>query len=102
MKVNVYVAVVLAVLFGAGNVFSQNFLDYRYSFKLVDWKFYKGDIRAAESKGNISEQGWEDVKVPHTWNAEDVLTKGDLCYKGIGWYRSSFDLPSEQRKLISV
>lgn len=97
MKVSVYVAVVLAVFFGAGNTFSQSFLNYRDNFKLIDWKFYKGDIRAAESKDDISMQGWEDVKVPHTWNAADVLTEGDHYYQGIGWYRSSFDLPAEQK-----
>lgn len=88
---------VLIVLFGTGSAFSQSFWDYRDSFELIDWKFYKGDIRAAENGGDISEQGWEDVKVPHTWNAKDVLTEGDHCYKGIGWYRGSFDLPSEQK-----
>jgi hypothetical protein len=97
MKVKVYVGLFLAVLFGTNNVFSQSFLDYRDSFKLVDWKFYKGDIHSAESGGDISGQGWEDVKVPHTWNAKDVLTEGDHCYRGVGWYRSSFDLPQEQK-----
>jgi len=117
MKVKVYVVVVLVVLLGAGNAFSQGFsavsarrvadsarqatrrdrLDYRDNLKLIDWKFYKGDIRAAESRDDISMQGWEDVKVPHTWNAKDVLTKGDHYYQGIGWYRSSFDLPTEQK-----
>ena len=97
MKVKVYVVVVLAVLFGTNNVFSQSFLNYRDSFKLVDWKFHKGDISSAESGGDISERGWEDVKVPHTWNAKDVLTEGDHYYQGIGWYRGGFDLPSEQK-----
>jgi len=96
MKIRVYVALFFAVLFGADNSFSQGFLSHRDSFKLVDWKFYKGDVRSAESAGDISQRGWEDVQVPHTWNAEDVLTNGDRYYQGIGWYRSEFDLPSGQ------
>jgi beta-galactosidase len=97
MKIKVYVVVVLAVLLGTVNVFSQDFLGHRDNFNIVDWKFYKGDIHSAESAGDISGRGWENVKVPHTWNAEDVLTEGDHCYQGIGWYRSSFDLFPKQK-----
>jgi beta-galactosidase len=97
MRIKVYVVVVLAVLLGTVNVFSQDFLGHRDNFNIVDWKFYKGDIHSAESAGDISGRGWENVKVPHTWNAEDVLTEGDHCYQGIGWYRSSFDLFPKQK-----
>jgi len=97
MRIKIYIALVLAVLFGADNAFSQGFWSYRDSFNIVDWKFYKGDIHSAESGDKISEQGWEGVTVPHTWNAKDVLTEGDHCYQGVGWYRSSFDLPKEQK-----
>ncbi len=93
----VYVLTGVLVWFPTANAYSQDFLKHRDSFKLVDWKFYKGDIQSAESGEKISEQGWEDVTVPHTWNAKDILTEGDHCYQGIGWYRSSFDLPAEQR-----
>ena len=96
MRIKVYIALVLAVLFGAGNAFSQEFLGYRDSFNITNWKFYKGDIHSAESGDKISEQGWENVTVPHTWNAKDVLTQGDHCYQGVGWYRGSFDLPKKQ------
>jgi beta-galactosidase len=97
MRIKVCIALVLAVLFVAGNAFSQGFLGYRDSFNIANWKFYKGDIHSAESGDKISEQGWEDVTIPHTWNAKDVLTAGDHCYQGVGWYRGSFDLPKEQK-----
>ena len=97
MRIKVCIALVLAVFFGAGNAFSQEFLGYRESFNITNWKFYKGDIHSAESGDKISEQGWESVTIPHTWNAKDVLTEGDHCYQGVGWYRSSFDLPKEQK-----
>jgi beta-galactosidase/beta-glucuronidase len=87
----------LAVFGVAGNAFSQDLSGNRENYKLVGWKFYKGDILSAESGDKISEKGWQEVNIPHTWNAEDVLTEGDHCYQGIGWYRSSFDLPKEQR-----
>jgi len=96
MKIKIFVALVLVGLFGADNAFSQGFLGYRDSFNIVDWKFYKGDIHSAESGDKISEQGWEGVTIPHTWNAKDVLTEGDHCYQGVGWYRGSFDLPKKQ------
>ena len=86
------------VIFGdADNAFSQDFLKHRDSFNIINWKFYKGDILSAESGDKISEQGWENVTIPHTWNAKDVLTEGDHCYQGVAWYRSSFDLSQEQK-----
>ncbi len=97
MRIKIYIAAVLAVLLGTDNVFSQDFLGHRDNFNIVDWKFYKGDIHSAESGDKISEQGWENVTIPHTWNAKDVLTEGDHCYQGVGWYRGSFDLPKGQK-----
>jgi beta-galactosidase len=93
----IYVFTALYVICCSPNVYSQSFLAHRDSFQLINWKFYKGDILSAESGDKISEDGWENVTVPHTWNAEDVLTKGDHCYQGIGWYRGSFDLPQAQK-----
>jgi len=97
MRIKIYIAAVLAVVLGTGNVSSQDFLGHRDNFKVVNWKFYKGDIHSAESGDKISERGWEDVTIPHTWNAKDVLTEGDHCYQGVGWYRSSFDLLPKQK-----
>jgi beta-galactosidase len=97
MRIKVCIALVLAVLFSAADAFSQGFLTYRDSFNITNWKFYKGDIHSAESGDKISEQGWENVTIPHTWNAKDVLTAGDHCYQGVAWYRGSFDLPKGQK-----
>ncbi|MGD0573485.1 MAG: glycoside hydrolase family 2 TIM barrel-domain containing protein [Sedimentisphaerales bacterium] len=97
MRIKICIVAVLAVLLGTVNAFSQDFLGHRDNFNVVDWKFYKGDIHSAESGDKISEQGWENVTVPHTWNAKDVLTEGDHCYQGVAWYRSSFDLPNGQK-----
>jgi beta-galactosidase len=96
MRVKICILAVWVVLLGTVNVFSQEFLGHRDNFTIVDWKFYKGDIHSAESGDKISEQGWQGVTIPHTWNAKDVLTEGDHCYQGVGWYRSSFDLPKKE------
>jgi beta-galactosidase len=75
--------------------YGQEFLQHRLNFKLDKWKFYKGEIHSAESAGSIDETGWQDITVPHTWNAKDVLTEGDRCYQGVGWYRTRFMIPRE-------
>jgi len=70
----------LLVLFVIANltvyisVFSSDFLKLRKNFQLVDWKFYKGDIYRAESQNITYTDAWENINVPHTWNAKDVLT----------------------------
>jgi hypothetical protein len=87
------------ILFNYTSLFPQNFLHHRNHFQLENWMFYKGDIYSAERGHSISEEGWEKVTVPHTWNAEDVLTKGTHLYQGIGWYRSRFEIPEEGQNL---
>jgi beta-galactosidase len=38
-----------------------------------------------------SSRGWRKVRVPHTWQVEPIFTD----YRGIAWYRQTFDAPSE-------
>ncbi len=76
---------------------AQEFLQHRSSFKLEKWKFYKGEIHSAESAGIIDETGWQEVSVPHTWNAQDVLTDGPRYYQGVGWYRTSFSVQRDEK-----
>ncbi|MDZ7288734.1 MAG: glycoside hydrolase family 2 protein [candidate division KSB1 bacterium] len=65
-------------------------------FQLEHWKFHKGDIHSAESPRLASAEGWQEVIVPHTWNAKDVLTEGERYYQGIGWYRTSFTIRADE------
>ena len=90
------------ILFNNTFLFPQNFFQHRNHFQIENWMFYKGDIYKAERGHRISEQGWEKVAVPHTWNAEDVLTEGIHLYQGIGWYRSRFEIPKEGQNQIKV
>src|SRR4030042_4923730 len=76
---------------------AQEFLQFRNSVTLDKWIFYKGEIHTGESAGSIDETGWQEVTVPHTWNAQDVLTDGLRYYQGIGWYRAAFNLKRDNR-----
>ncbi len=59
-----------------------------------DWKFYQGSISGGSAVGT-DVSNWEDVTLPHTWNALDGQDGGDDYYRGIGWYRKTFELPEE-------
>ena len=89
-----------------------------------NWKFTKGDIANA-SAVNFNDSQWESVTIPHDWaifgpfdRANDlqvvqVLQNGEtepsektgrsggLPYAGVGWYRTTFDVPvGKQATLI--
>ena len=49
------------------------------------WKFIKQDVVNAMDTV-FNDQNWEDVNVPHTWNAIDGANGFDF-YKGACWYR---------------
>lgn len=83
------------------------------------WKFIKGDPSDA-MKPELNDGSWENVTVPHDWaiygpfdkeidkqvvaieqNGEKIATEktgrtGALPYVGVGWYRTTFKLPSYQ------
>ena len=58
------------------------------------WKFSKQDDSRAMEKA-YSDNGWEDVKVPHTWNAIDGANGFDF-YKGACWYRKELVLNASE------
>ena len=49
------------------------------------WKFIKQDVVGAFDKA-FNDANWENVSVPHTWNAIDGANGFDF-YKGACWYR---------------
>lgn len=58
------------------------------------WKFIKADVPLTASTGD-----WEEISIPHTWNAMDgqLGKKGNPevkggYYRGIGWYERSLDI----------
>lgn len=96
-KLRLHTVAFIVFLFGVVDAYSQSFLTHRDAFQLINWKFYKGDIHSAERGSDIWYDGWEDVAVPHTWNAKDVLTEGAHYYQGIGWYRGTFNVPVDDK-----
>ena len=87
------------------------------------WKVFRGDISGAAHPGYDDEQ-WQAVTVPHDWaiygpfdkeidkqvvaieqNRETVPTEktgrtGALPYIGVGWYRTTFAVPSGRRATL--
>ena len=87
--------------------------------ELVSWKFTKGDISSANQL-NFDDAKWESVEVPHDWaiygpfdkeidkqvvrivqNNENEATEktgrtGALPFIGVGWYRTTVNLPEFQ------
>ncbi|MGP0020548.1 MAG: glycoside hydrolase family 2 protein [Candidatus Sulfotelmatobacter sp.] len=51
-------------------------------------------------KPNAPREGWQTVTVPHTWQVEAALAD----YRGLAWYRRTFDLPprAESPKEVAV
>lgn len=57
-----------------------------------NWSFYKGEIKDfPQSDADIK---WENVSLPHSWNAMDVNDDEPGYYRGIGWYKKQLYIPS--------
>ncbi len=56
-----------------------------------DWRFRKGDTPDAHAAG-FSDDDWQVVVVPHTWNADDMYPGRPMAeaYVGPAWYRKRF------------
>ena len=60
------------------------------------WKFHKGDVSGAPNI-SIDDSSWLSLDLPHTWNGLDGQDGGSNYYRGIGWYRKHYTVPSTQR-----
>jgi beta-galactosidase len=67
-----------------------------------DWRFAKGDPADAE-QSEFDDSSWEPVRIPHDWAIagpfEPNASSGSsakLPWKGVGWYRKSFELNREE------
>ncbi|RBW70064.1 glycoside hydrolase family 2 protein [Bacillus taeanensis] len=56
----------------------------------TSWKFSKQNEENAKNK-TFNDENWENVNVPHTWNAIDGANGFDF-YKGACWYRKEFSI----------
>jgi beta-galactosidase len=59
----------------------------------ANWRFHKGDVSGAQDPA-FDDSGWQPVVVPHTWNAADGADGGNNYYRGVGWYRRHYVVPS--------
>ena len=51
-----------------------------------DWRFTRENPKNAQN-AEFNTSSWEQVTLPHTWNAKDGQDGGNDYYRGIGWYR---------------
>ncbi len=58
------------------------------------WKF-KYEAADAEAKSTaFDDSSWQNVNLPHTWNADDGANGGTYA-RGKGWYRKQLNVPNE-------
>jgi beta-galactosidase len=57
------------------------------------WRFHLGDVSGVQATA-FDDSSWSTVNTPHTWNAVDGADGGNNYYRGIGWYRRHYTVPS--------
>ena len=58
------------------------------------WEFKKGPFskEALQAVQNWNSD-WQEVSIPHTWNADDMQKQASAFYEGVGYYRKKFTFP---------
>ncbi|HMU47914.1 MAG TPA: glycoside hydrolase family 2 TIM barrel-domain containing protein, partial [Chitinophagaceae bacterium] len=56
------------------------------------WQFVLNDDPSAPSA--LSNIKWQQINIPHTWNAEDIIDDTVGYHQGIGWYKKSLFIPA--------
>jgi beta-galactosidase len=90
--------IILVLFCSSGELFAQQ------SIKLSlnsNWLFHKGEIKKTNDNPEKPDE-WENINLPHTWNAQDVSDDVPGYYRGVGWYRKTFFLPSDYKQTKSV
>ena len=54
-----------------------------------NWQFYRGDKPA-----DVSTMKWENISLPHSFNAHDVCDDEPGYYRGATWYRKTIYVPA--------
>jgi beta-galactosidase len=60
----------------------------------ADWKFTRENGTSAEAV-KYSDAHWQNISLPHTWNARDGQDGGNDYYRGVGWYRKYLKIDSK-------
>ena len=58
-----------------------------------NWHFTLSDDAGLESSDYLEGDRLQLVQLPHTWNTKDTFDEVPGYYRGVGWYRKSFEIP---------
>lgn len=58
------------------------------------WRFALVNDAGMESSDYQEGAGLPAVRLPHTWNVKDTFDDEPSYYRGIGWYRKNFEVPT--------
>ena len=66
-----------------------------------DWQFHKGELSGNEINKNT--ELWDNVSIPHTWNANDAFDDTPDYYRGVGIYKKKlFFSENDRNKAITI
>src|SRR5438445_5090726 len=57
------------------------------------WQFIRQDVTGAAAI-SFDDWAWTAVNLPHTWNNLDGQDGGNNYYRGTGWYRKHYAVPT--------
>ncbi len=64
-----------------------------------NWEFLRGPFSDDLHKdANRWNGAWQQVSLPHTWNAEDMQRKANAFYEGKGYYRTRLHLKPDNKR----
>ena len=97
---NFHLVFVAVLMFLSNICIAQSEIRIRQVFDF-DWKFKLFDNKEA-SAPNFDDAQWEEVQLPHDWSIKLPLNKNGSTSMGflpggIGWYRKSFNVPSDYK-----
>ncbi len=73
-------------------------LPARQTRPLDHWRFTLGRQTDNPVASSFDDAAWQNVVLPHTWNAFDGGAGNTNYFRGTGWYRAHFTLPASARK----
>jgi len=98
----IYIFLFSILIFSSMTIGSENSSNRRAVDFNRDWKFVKGQQEGAEAV-NFDDSGWGAVRLPHDWAIAGPFdptgngSTGKLPWQGVGWYRKTFRLDSENQ-----
>lgn len=90
MRNNVYFIWIVLLLLGiSGKVDAREVTSFNSGWEFKKGPFSKDAMQSAQ-KWNSD---WQEVTIPHTWNADDMQKKVSAFYEGVGYYRKKCTFP---------